>query len=107
MANRETFRAAPLTGDVSCLPGANKVTVTGLQGIPVSTDTPKDQERLIYDETEGTWVPRLEGNISFSLDDVPISDDYDVFCNGVGFEALVNWAYGSVFQVYLNGVGIA
>lgn len=107
MANRETFPAAPIAGDIACAPGATLVTVIGLQGIPITTERPNDQDELTYDANIAAWRPKPEGNDSISLDDVCVSDDYDFLCNGVGTEVLLNWAYGFTHQVFLDGTGVA
>ena len=123
MANRETFPAAqsPLTGDISGAAGATNVTVVGLQTIPLDPTPPTAEEQLYFDAAlgiQGEWTPRLDENISVTLGTFAtaggeilsrgrkVSDDYDFSCNGVGFEVLLNWAYGFAFNCFLDGVGI-
>lgn len=83
MSNRETFPAnlSPLTGDVLAIAGARQVTVTGLQGTPVSSATPSDQNVLVFDAASSQWKPQASGGTAILVNGVPTSDDYDVYVN--------------------------
>jgi hypothetical protein len=112
MANRETYPAAqsPLQGDVSGAAGATTVMVTGLQGNPISPATPSDQADLKWSAENGEWMP-IVPSFTMSISDASggltiLSDDWEIYVNGVGLEALANWPYGFSHQVFLNGVGV-
>lgn len=85
MANRETFPASqsPLTGDISGAAGATRVTVTGLQTIPVKSGTPTDQQVLTYISADGMWEASSSGraNRSIEVNGIVMSDDYDIGVN--------------------------
>jgi hypothetical protein len=119
MANRETYPASqsPLTGDISGPAGAQRVTVTGIQGNPVDSILPGEQNLLTFDRVNIKWAIKPPGNMSVLLNGFfnsslllvgfsDISDDYVFSVNNVGLESLVGWALGFTFKVFVNGVGV-
>ena len=124
MSNRETYPSAqsPLTGDISGAAGETNVTVVGIQTIPVDPTPPTAEEEFYFDQAlglQGEWSPRLDSNRSITLGTFltnsgeiisrgqKLSDDYDFLVNCVGLEVLVGWSHGFIFQVFVNGTGIA
>jgi hypothetical protein len=102
-----------LTGDLLSPAGARTTTVIGIQTVPVVYG-PTDQQTLVYQADIGKWVPttpanvtdRLNGEPSLGLIGVDMSEDFDYSVNGIGLNALVDWAYGFDFFVFINGVGV-
>ena len=112
MSNRETFPAAqsPLQGDISGPAGATTVTVVGLQGIPVTSTTPADRANLAYNANDNE-LEYVVPSYTMGLEDVNgeltiISDDWEIYINGVGTEVLVNWPYTFNYQIFINGTGV-
>lgn len=106
MANRQNFPSSlfPLRGDLSAEAGDVKVTVVGLQTIPIDSTTPTGSPTLVC--INGVlWTP-TPINESVLADGVPISGDYAFLVNNVGLEVLVGWAFGFSSQVFLNGSAI-
>jgi hypothetical protein len=110
MANRESYPAAqsPLQGDVIGAAGATQVTVVGLQGNPVSPTPPDLQARLTWDGT--AWTP-IVPSYTIALENadgtlVILSDDWEIYINGVGTEVLVDWPYSFAFQMYVDSTGV-
>jgi hypothetical protein len=84
MANQQLFPQTtyPLTGDIQSTPGAAKITVTGIQTIPVSPTTPTDQQVLVFQQSLLKYVPSsVFTNKSVQVNGAPVSDDYDFFVN--------------------------
>jgi hypothetical protein len=84
MPNQQLFPQStyPLTGDIQSTPGAPKVTVTGIQTIPVSGTTPTDQQVLIFQQALSQYVPgSMFTNKSVQVNGAPVSDDYDFYVN--------------------------
>lgn len=123
MANRETYPASqsPLTGDISGPAGAQQVTVTGIQGIPVSPQTgtsPTDKDKLVYHNDNGDWEPTADGNVAVTIGTYAtnggvvtskgqaLSDDRAFSVNNVAIDGLVGWTLGFAFDIYVNGVGV-
>lgn len=112
MANRETYPAAqsPLQGDVSGPAGATTVTVTGLQRNPIAPGAPSDQARLTWLGDTSQWTPVVP-SYTMALEDATggldiISDDWEIYIDGVGTEVLAGWPYGFAFQIFINGTGV-
>lgn len=67
-----TWVAEPVSGDAT-LSTAGKLTVTGLQGTPVTATHPSNGNILVYDSVSGTWIlGTITGNdpvSSFFIDD--------------------------------------
>lgn len=123
MANRETYPASqsPLTGDISGPAGAQQVTVTGIQGVPVAPATsssPTDQDKLVYQAANNDWEPTADGNVAVTIGTyttaggvvtgkgVALSDDRNFSVNNIGIDGLVGWTLGFAFDIYVNGVGV-
>ena len=123
MANRETYPASqsPLTGDISGPAGAQQVTVTGLQGVPVAPQTstsPTDQDKLTYQAANGDWEPTTDRNVAVTIGTyatsggavtskgVFLSDDRNFSVNNIGIDGLVGWSLGFAFDIYVNAVGV-
>jgi len=123
MANRETYPASqsPLTGDISGPAGAQQVTVTGIQGVPVlpaSSTSPTDKDKLTYSATNGDWEPTADGNVAVTIGTyatsggavtskgVALSDDRSFSVNNIGIDGLVGWTHGFAFDIFVNGVGV-
>lgn len=83
MANRETYPASmsPMVGDAVAGAGARRISVVGIQGIPVSSTSPSDQQLLRYDAATNQWVPSDDTNSAIYVNGVPVSDDYLVYVN--------------------------
>ena len=109
MSNRQTYPASqsPLQGDISGAAGATKVTVTGLQTVPILSTPPTDQQLLTFIAADGLWEPVSLGNASMLFEGHSISDDYDVFCNGVDFTCLVDWPYDFTSQIFVEGSAVS
>lgn len=103
--NRQNFPSSlfPLRGDLSAEAGDVKVTVVGLQTIPIDSTTPVDGNTLIV--IDGVWIP-VTPNSTVYVDTLPISSDWTFYVNGVDLDVVVNWPYTFAFQVWLNGVGV-
>jgi hypothetical protein len=110
MANRETYPSAqsPLQGDIQGPAGATLVTVIGLQTIPVSPAVPAQQAVLTFDGTQ--WSPEVPTyTIALEAADgtlTIVSDDWDIYINGIGTEVLVDWPYSFAFQIFINSTGV-
>lgn len=94
--NREITGSAqasiyPLQGDVKSEAGNNRVTVTGLQGIPIQKVSPQVASILTYNINANQWQPIERSCIL--INELPISDDYNIFINAT--------------QISLNGTPIA
>jgi hypothetical protein len=77
----------PLIGDVTSTAGNNRVTVTGLEGIPL-TPGPYDSGVVWqYVSATNTWQPILRAAIQ--VNGVTVSDDYEISVN-VTKQVLVN-----------------
>lgn len=91
MSNRETYPASqsPLQGDVSGAAGATTVTVTGIQGTPISPIPPDDQQVLVYQALTNRWEPRSV--FGLEIEGHGTSLDKQVYINGVPDGSLL-WA---------------
>lgn len=79
MANRETaWYPIPDAGDISVAPGASTTTVVGIQTTPV-TPTPPTVSQMFVD-IDGVWTPETV-NASITVNELPVSDDYDIGVN--------------------------
>jgi hypothetical protein len=82
--NREVVGGAgaaiyPLIGDVSSKAGNNRVSVTGLQGIPISSDIPQQGDYLVYNINNNNWEPYF--NATILVNGLIVSDDWTVNVN--------------------------
>jgi hypothetical protein len=78
--NRECVNIAggiyPLTGDVVSTAGNQRVTVAGLQNIPIVSSTPGIATNLQYNVNKNQWTPTPIACIS--VDGVVVSYDYEI-----------------------------
>jgi len=95
MANREIYPSAlfPNRGDLSAEAGATTTTVIGIQTVPVSPTPPTNSQTFV--DIDGVWTPETI-NASITVNEVPISDDYEISVNlplfGNGGPVAVNGA---------------
>ncbi len=86
MANRENYPASlfPLQGDISAQSGQTVVTVTGIQGIPVTAVNPTDGQTLVYDAAGNiiNWGAASSNN-NVQINGVGVSYDKHFYMNGV------------------------
>ncbi len=108
MPNQQLFPQStyPITGDVQSTPGIPTVTVVGIQGTPVISTVPVDQQSLVFQGTLGEYVPSYTPfNQSIKVDSIPVSDDYDFFVNLYDMSFQVNSSFApNGNPVLVNGV---
>lgn len=114
--NREIFPGGvyPLQGDVQSQAGASKVTVTGIQNVPVASTPPATGQVLIAG-TGGYAPGTLPANQNVQVNGTGVSDDFEVGVNGVSdvqrlvFAINVNNPVKSVpnASIQLNGFPIS
>jgi hypothetical protein len=71
----------PLIGDVTSSAGNNRVAVTGLQSIPLSSTTPLPGSGIEYNANNSQWEPTLIATIQ--VNGLTLSDDGLVSVNVV------------------------
>jgi hypothetical protein len=71
----------PLQGDVVSTAGNNRVTVTGLEGIPLTPGPYLSGVSWQYSSATNTWLPILETQIQ--VNGISVSDDPLVSVNAV------------------------
>jgi hypothetical protein len=69
----------PLTGDVTSVAGSPRVTVTGIQNVPVSASPPGSANNLQYDANTNQWTPTAIACVA--VDGVVVSYDYVIAVN--------------------------
>ena len=69
----------PLIGDVTSSAGNNRVTVEGLQNIPIAPGTPSPANVLQYNPNTNQWTSTAVACIS--VDGVAVSYDYMIAVN--------------------------
>jgi hypothetical protein len=96
----------PIIGDVQSTPGAAKITVTGIQTIPVSPTTPTDQQVLVFQQSLLQYVPRYSPfNRSIQVNNIAMSDDYEFSVKFVDMEFQTNSSFSPNGKpVLVNGV---
>ncbi len=108
MANAQLFPQStyPLTGDISSSAGQPRVTVTGIQTIPVIAGTPQDQQVLQYSSTLSAWrAGTVPFNQSIEVNGVAMSDDYHCLVENYDTFFQVNSSYsGNGKPILVNGV---
>ena len=81
--NRQVYPSSlfPLRGDISAEAGAVRVTVIGLQTIPISSTLPSDTVPQTLVAIGGNEYIPTNLDTSIQVNGVPISDDYDIGVN--------------------------
>jgi hypothetical protein len=69
----------PIVGDVISAAGSPRVTVVGIQSVPVSSSTPGAANNLQYDANTNQWTATAIACIS--VDGVVVSYDYMIAVN--------------------------
>jgi hypothetical protein len=80
--NREIYPYAlyPLTGDVQSVVGNAKVSVVGIQGVPIlNAPFLNGGEALVYNPSTNNWQPTLRATIQ--VDNVTVSTDAEISVN--------------------------
>jgi hypothetical protein len=79
--NREVYPGGlyPLTGDVQSIVGNSKVTVIGIQGIPILDAFLFGGETISYDLATNNWAPTLRATIQ--VNNVTVSTDAGISVN--------------------------
>jgi hypothetical protein len=79
--NREIYPGGlyPLTGDVQSIVGNSKVTVIGIQGVPLLDAFLFGGEALAYNVATNNWTPTLRATIQ--VNNVTVSTDSGISVN--------------------------
>lgn len=100
----------PDQGDCTSTIGADALVVTGIQGTPVVSTLPADQQSIVFQASVGTgeYVPTFSPyNRSLQVNGIGVSDDYWVFVAGSDTEVQVNSSYTpSGFPILVGGTAV-
>ena len=99
----------PAAGDVISTPGSAILTVDGIQNTAVSATKPNDGQTLVYRVAPNQYAPEsIPANRSIQCNGIPVSDDYDFYCNGADVSTnQVNSHFPpNGAPVYCNGVPV-